>query len=95
MAVWRRSHDYFRSYIAAGTWPIFDDNRLVEPFRQRLSYQACDDVRRKTGWKADDNTHRPRRVALRPGDPRHGRQRGSARGQMKEFAAGKFHGVTP
>jgi hypothetical protein len=30
---------------------------------------------------------------LRPRDPRNDRQRGSARGQMQEFAAGKFHGV--
>jgi hypothetical protein len=31
-------------------------------------------------------------VGLRPCDPRHDRQRGSARCQMQECAAGKFHG---
>jgi len=28
---------------------------------------------------------------LRGGDPRDGRQRGSARGQMQKLATGKFH----
>src|SRR5215831_5581446 len=34
-------------------------------------------------WKdGHDDAHRPRRIALRPGDPRHARHRGCARGQM-------------
>src|SRR5262249_35379210 len=37
----------------------------------------------------DNQTHRPRRIGLCPCNMRH-RQRGSARGQMQEFAAGKF-----
>ena len=43
------------------------------------------------GGKADDDAHRPRRIGLRPRDARDGRERGSARGQMQEYAAGKFH----
>ena len=35
----------------------------------------------------------PGRIGLRPRDARHRRQRGRARCQMQEFAAGKFHGV--
>ena len=45
------------------------------------------------GGKADEQTHRPRRISLRPRKPRHGRQRGSACGQMQKLSAGKFHGV--
>ena len=45
------------------------------------------------GGKADDDAHRPRRIGLRPRDARHGRQRGSARGQMQKLSAGKFHGA--
>ena len=41
---------------------------------------------------ADDDAHRPRRIGLRPRDARHGRQRGSARGQMQKISTGKFHG---
>src|SRR5215510_5513220 len=37
----------------------------------------------------------PRRIGLRPRDARGGRQRGSDRGQMQEFAAGKFHVEPP
>ena len=41
-------------------------------------------------------TDRPRRIGLCLRDPRHRRQRDSARGQMQKFAAGKFHhNVTP
>jgi len=34
-------------------------------------------------------------VMLRGGDPRDGRQRGSARGQMQKISAGKFHFEPP
>src|SRR5262249_54089062 len=42
----------------------------------------------------DNQTHRPRRIGLCPCNMRH-RQRGSARGQMQEFAAGKVHFLPP
>ena len=45
------------------------------------------------GGKPTIDAHRPRRIGLRPCDARHGRQRGSARGQMQKLSAGKFHGV--
>src|SRR5205823_2319878 len=39
-----------------------------------------------------DDAHRPRRIGLRPSDPRHGRERGSARCQMQKLpSARKFH----
>ena len=44
---------------------------------------------RAAGGKADDDAHRPRRIGLRPRDARHGRQRGSARGQMQKFFGGE------
>src|SRR5262249_14955400 len=36
-----------------------------------------------------------RRIGLRPRDARYRRQRGGARGQMQELAAGKFHFEPP
>src|SRR5262249_8983218 len=39
--------------------------------------------------------YRPRRIGLRPRDTRHGRQRGSACGQMQKISAGKFHVEPP
>src|SRR5215471_19392639 len=42
------------------------------------------------GGKSHNDPHGPRRIGLRPRDARYRRQRGSARGQMQEFAAGKF-----
>jgi hypothetical protein len=56
-----------------------DDEWLAEPFRQRLTYQARDDLDYATGRKADDDAHRPRRIGLRPRKARHAWQRGSAR----------------
>ena len=41
------------------------------------------------GGKSDDNAHRPRRIDLRPCEPRHGRERGSARGQMQKLLGGE------
>ena len=44
----------------------------------------------------DDDAHRPRRIGLRPSDPRHDRQRNSARGQMQKLSTvGKFHFAPP
>jgi len=44
--------------------------------------------------KADDKTHRPGRIGLRPRDPRHRGEGGSARCQMQELSSvGKFHGI--
>jgi hypothetical protein len=60
-----------------------------------LRNQACDDVGRPAGGKADNDAHRPRRISLREGEARRGRERGSARSQMQEFAAGKFHFEPP
>ena len=38
----------------------------------------------------DDQAHRPRRIGLRQRDARHGRERGSARGQMQKLRRGSF-----
>src|SRR3981189_304489 len=67
---------------------------LAEPIRQPLADQAREDVKRAPGAKADDDTHRPCRIGLCPCEARDCRQRGSARGKMHEFSAGKFHDVS-
>ena len=41
--------------------------------------------------KADEDAHRPRRIGLRPSQTRDGRQHGSARCELQEFATEKFH----
>src|SRR5207237_8611652 len=90
IAVGRRTHDRLGADIAAGAWPVLDDKWLAEPLRQPLTHQAREDVLRAARGKADDDTHRPRWITLRPCGPRDGRERGSARGQMQEFAAGEL-----
>jgi hypothetical protein len=66
---------------------------LSEPLRQPLADQASDDVG-PTAWRKWHNpAHRPRRIALRPRDERHGRHCGSSRDQFQKSTAGKFHGA--
>ena len=79
--------------IAAGARPVLDDEGLAKTLRQPLSYQPRDDVVSAAGCEADDHAHRPRRIGLRPCSARDGRERRNARGQMQEFAAGKFHAI--
>src|SRR5262245_58818085 len=95
VAIGRRTHDRLGSDFAAATRPVLDDEWLAEPLSEPLAHQARDDVTWAAGSKADDDAHRPRRIGLRPSEARGGRQRGSARGQMQEFAAGKFHFEPP
>jgi hypothetical protein len=45
--------------------------------------------------KRHDQTHGPRRIGLCPRKPRHGRERGSACGQMQKLPARKFHFEPP
>src|SRR5262249_55332093 len=68
---------------------------LSEPLRQPLSDQARRDVGRAGRGEWHDQTHRPRRIGLRLRDARHGRQRGSARGQMQKISAGGVSRTPP
>src|ERR1700757_1283440 len=74
--------------IAASAGPVLDDELLPHSLRQPLTYQARKNVNYAARGKADDDAHRPRRIALRPRDARQRRQRGSARGQMQKLPAG-------
>src|SRR6516225_12310189 len=91
VAVRRCPHRSFGADIAACARSILDDEPLTEPIRYPLTHQARDDIWRAAGRIWDDDAHRPRRISLRESDARGDRQRSGARGQMQEFAAGKFH----
>ena len=64
VAVRRRAHDCFGGDIAAGARPVLDDEWLAETLRQRLTDQACKEVRRAARRLADDQVHRPCRCAV-------------------------------
>ena len=96
--VWQGAQSFV--YRACPGWvlrcrPVLGDELLAEPLRQPLADEARDDVGRVAGRKADDQMHRPRRICLRPCEPRHARQGGSARDQTQKSTAGKFHAVLP
>ena len=92
VAVCGRAHDHLGADVAAATRPVVDNKLLAEPLRQPLSDQARRDVGRAGRGEWHDQTHRSRRIGLRPCDARNCRQRGSGAGQMQEISAGKFHG---
>src|SRR6516225_3714734 len=80
VAIGGRPNDHLGSNIAGRTRPIVDDKLLAEPFRQRLSNQAPDNVGRGSTRKADDEANRSRRIILRPYATRSDQQRARARG---------------
>jgi hypothetical protein len=56
---------------------VLDQEGLIEPAGQPLPHQAGESVIGTAGWKADDQTHRPRRIGLRARRPQPGgKQRG-------------------
>src|SRR6516164_4006198 len=69
---------------------VFDDHRAEQRFDLFHPWPG-EGVERATRRKWDHEPDRPRRIRLRPRDPRDRRQRGSARGQMQKISAGKFH----
>src|SRR5215472_2887202 len=75
--------------VAART--ILHHYRLAPARGQTLGKQTGCGIAGAASAKRQDEAHRPRRIGLRPCDVRQGRQRGSARGQIQEIAAGKFH----
>src|SRR5262249_6753944 len=86
-----RAHGGLGADIAAATRPVVDHELLSEPLRQPLSDQARRDVGRAGRGEWYDQTHRPRRIGLRPRCARYSRERGSTRYQMQKISAGKFH----
>src|SRR5262249_52424121 len=80
--------------VAASTADVLDVELFPEMLGQALRDQAAEYIRRTTGRVWNDHTHGACRIGLRPGDPRDDRQRGSARCQMQELSAGKFHEIS-
>ena len=54
--------------VAAGAAAVLDDELLAELLAERLRQHARGDVARGARTEADDDAHRPRRIALRLGD---------------------------
>ena len=81
---------------ATRTAYVLDDDGLAEKTTHFFDEDAPNNICRSAGRKWDDDCDRPGRIGLRLSEGRQGRQHGSARGQMQEFASGKFqHGVLP
>src|SRR5205807_10342889 len=77
--------------VAAGAAAVLDDELLAEPLGERLREHARGDVARGAGTEADDDAHRPRRVALRLGEPNG--ENGSAGCELEKSTAWEQHGL--
>src|SRR5262249_13842024 len=86
IAVRGRPHDRLDSDIVAATRAVFDDELLAQPPREPWSDEPRDNVGRTAGTRGGNDPYWPRRITLRPRDPRHGR--GRARAQMQKLSAG-------
>jgi hypothetical protein len=82
VAIGSGAHRSGRAGGATRPGHILDDELLPERAREVLTDDAANNVGRSAGSERNDHRDRPRRIGLRPCDPRHGRQRRSARGQM-------------
>src|SRR5262249_17704432 len=91
VAVVRRVRHEIGGDVAASAAAVLDDELLPEPLAERLCEHARGDIARRAGGKADDDAHRPRRIALRFGEPRG--KRGSAGYELQKSTTGARHGV--
>jgi len=91
VAIGRRFRHLGSADIAGGAGDVLDIDLLAELLGELLRHKPRKGVGHSTRRKGHDRAHRPGRIGLRPRSARHARQRGSARGQMQKFAAGKFH----
>src|SRR5262249_3304431 len=78
---------------AIGAGAVLDDDRLTPNLFKLAAEVTRDDIGRSAGRETYEEAHRPRRIGLRANDPRHRRERGSARSQLQECAAEEFHGA--
>src|SRR5262249_53485026 len=93
IAVGRGLHDHFGPNIPTGARSIVDDERLAQSLVQPLADQSSEDIVRAARRKGNDQAPRTRWIGLCPRPARYCRNRGSARGQMQKFTAGKL--LTP
>jgi len=91
VAVGRRFRHLGSADIAGGARDVLDIDLLAELLGKLLRHEPREGVGHPTRRKGHDRAHRPGRIGLRPCSTRHARERGSGRGQMQKFAAGKFH----
>src|SRR5215472_17331419 len=95
VAIRPRDDDNFGTDTAASARPVLNDEFLSEPLRQPFAREPREDVGRVTGWESNDEAHRPRRISIRPCEPRHRRKRDGAHCQMQKLSAAKFHDDPP
>src|SRR6266849_3663643 len=93
MAIGRRLRRLASTDVARGTGDVVDIELLSETFAQFLGDEPREHVGRAAGRKWDDHAHRPRRISLRPGNPRYRGESGGNARKTQKSAARKFHVV--
>src|SRR5215468_8472375 len=91
VAIGAGARDRSGAQRTAGAAYVLDGNRAEQRFHLVRPW-AGDKVVSTARRKRNDEPDWPRRIGLRPSEVRHGRKRGSTRGQMQQLTAGKIHG---
>ena len=92
IAVRRSLQDRPGTHRAIATRTVLDHDLGAVHVLEFLGVEACQRIDGTAGGEWDNHAHRSRGIGLRAGEARDSGQRGRARGQMQELAAGKFHG---
>src|SRR5262249_57764731 len=88
IAVGSCTHCTGRASRTAGSSHILNNELLSEQLRHVFANGASSNVSCPASSDRHDDRDRPRRIGLGSRNTRHGRQRGSARGQMEKISAG-------
>jgi hypothetical protein len=91
IAIRRRPCHAVGAGYAAPSTNAFDDHLLTQKLGEAGAKDSRQNVGTAAGGEGHHHGHRPRRIGLRGRDPRQGRQRGSAGGQMQKISTEKFH----
>src|SRR5262245_31536634 len=81
--------------IAVRARSIFHDDGLAQGLLEIVGNLPSERISRSARDEGYDEAHRTRRVVLRAGDIRQGRQRGSSRCHTQELTARKLHVSAP
>ena len=88
-----RAGDPADTDVTARAGHVLDDDRLPERGPHALAEEARNRVSRAASGIRHDHRDGTRGIGLGPRDPRHDRERGSARCQMKKLTTREFHRV--
>src|SRR5262245_54423326 len=91
MAIRRRSRNHFGGNIGGSPWPVLNDERVAEPFRQPLTEESPVNIAPATSGESNYDAYRSGWISLCLRHAERGRESGRAGNQLQEMATRKLH----